>query len=200
MQASAKFRRHGRYMLRGVAAWLRAWLLLLVVLTTAGCAAPADTARPAPASGGGITPESVAENFFEDLGAALQDPALQEETARSYWVERLAAYFAPLERDDQRIALRASLTNFAGDRAQLNPDETLTLELSFDRPVKVSDDGERAMVRLPNGTLNMLIVRMTERGPVTIYEQPIGLDRVIGNPDGLVPTIRIGDRWFLTEG
>ncbi|HMP39425.1 MAG TPA: hypothetical protein PKA05_03510 [Roseiflexaceae bacterium] len=166
------------------------------------CSAAQDQATDLLVSpaGGGISPESVAENFFEDLRSALQDPSLSSEVTQSFWVERLASYFAPSERDAQSIALRASLARFARDRERLGEDEILTLELTFDRPVKVADNGQRAMVQIPNGTLHMLIIRMTERGPLTIYEQPIGLDQVIGNPGGLVPTIRISDRWFLTEG
>jgi hypothetical protein len=46
----------------------------------------------------------------------------------------------------------------------------------------------------------MQISRITDRGAQPYYEQPISLDRIIGRSDGSVPTIRIGGRWFLTEG
>jgi hypothetical protein len=149
---------------------------------------------------GGLTPESVTKGFFADLGQALKDPALANEDARATWVERLAGYFAPNERDSQRVILSDALASFASDRSQLAPDEALTLEIRFDEPRRVSEDGDRVLVQLPNASLFMQISRITDRGAQPYYEQPISLDRIIGRSDGSVPTIRIGGRWFLTEG
>ncbi len=185
-----------------------AWQLLQSLLVIAalmpwlvgcggGASAVIEIQDPA---GGGITPESVVENFFEDLRSALQEPTLVDDTSRSYWVERLTRYFAPEERFAQRIALNASLTRFAADRAKLADDEALSLEMTFDRPIKLSDDGDRAMVQLPNASMLMMIIRNTDRGPVTLYEQPIELRQLIGNSAGLIPTIKLSDRWYLTEG
>jgi hypothetical protein len=151
--------------------------------------------------GGGISPEAVTESFFEDLQRALQDPNLNLEETRSFWAERLAGYFAPAERDVQRIALRRALASFAGGLRQLAADETAIFEFRGFKPVeKVADDGERALVRLPSASISMTLMRTTERGSFVFYEQTIGLSQVIGRPDGTVPVIKIDGRWYLTEG
>lgn len=173
--------------------------MLLLGLLLAGCG---ETEAPREGQLSGINnPESVVVSFFEDLGDALKDPSLGSAERRGYWVDRLAGYFAPNERDDQRLALREALGSFAGDLEQLEADETLTLELrGFERVRKVSEEGERATVQLPEATLYMLITRATESGPVTIYEQPIALSRLIGSAQNTVPLVRVGGRWYLTEG
>ncbi|HWQ14590.1 MAG TPA: hypothetical protein VNL77_17470 [Roseiflexaceae bacterium] len=177
--------------------------LLALALTLAACAStPQAGDAPSQELGGINTPEAVVESFFEDLGDALKDPDLGTRERRAYWVDRLASYFAPTERDDQRLALQEALGNFARDLEGLAPDETLTLELRGFDPVQatISPDGQRATVRLPEATIYMLITKATESGPATIYEQPIGFDRVISNPEKSVPLVRIGGRWYLTEG
>ena len=180
-----------------------AWLLLIsaLFLALAGCGTASDTTAPPEQTGAGdINPEAVAHNFFEDLGAALKDPALAREETRSYWVERLAGYFAPAERDDQRAELRDALASFADGLRQLGPDQTLTLDLHFEGVEKLSDDGTHALVRPINAHITLLIAHTTDRGQVTDYDQQIGLDKIIGRADGALPTVKIGERWFLTEG
>jgi hypothetical protein len=161
-------------------------------------------ARPASddtqAGGGGLSPESVTRGFFEDFGRALKDPDLGKQTVRDVWVERLAGYFAPNERDTQRETIDTALASFADGRAKLAADETLSIEIRFDEPRRLSDGGDQVLVQLPNASIFMQIARLTDHGSVPYYEQPISLDRVIGRADGAVPTIRIGNRWFLTEG
>jgi hypothetical protein len=142
----------------------------------------------------------VTSGFFTDLGHALKDPGLSNTTVRTRWVDQLATYFAPDERDAQRETLDNTLASFADDRAKLAADETLTIEISFDTPRVISNDGQHALVVLPNASIFMQISRITDRGPVPYYEQPISLDRVIGRADGAVPTVKIGNYWFLTEG
>ncbi len=187
---------HGKFL------WIRGarvafgWLVCAIVL--AGCAA---ASTPQQDRSGGFSPESVAQSFFEDLRQALQDPNLRQAETRSIWAERLAGYFAPVERDDQRVALSRALAAFATDLGQLAPDEAVVFELrGFERVEKISDDGQRAVVRLPAASIYMALMRMTDRGPRTFYEQTIGLDRVTGRADGSVPMINIDGRWYLTEG
>ena len=176
-------------------------LASLTLLGSACSGLPAEqTDDTIQSGGGGLSPESVTRGFFQDFGSALKDTNLTDEDARDSWVERLAGYFAPNERDVQRIALSDALYSFASDRARLNPDEELTIEIKFDEPRSISNDGTRALVLLPNASIFMQISKMTDQGPVPYYEQPISLDRVIGRPDGSVPTVKIGSRWFLTEG
>jgi hypothetical protein len=164
-----------------------------------GCAAAPATDEAG--VGGGFSPEAVTESFFEDLQRALRDPNLQQEEARSFWAERLAGYFAPAERDTQRVALRRALASFASGLRQLADDETAIFELRGLQPVeKVADDGERALVRLPSASISMTLVRTTERGSFVFYEQTIGLSQVIGRSDSTVPLVKIDGRWYLTEG
>jgi len=181
-------------------------VMVVLLLMATGCATPAPAA-PTPSAeqeGGVNNPESVVSSFFEDLGEALNDPQLASDERRSYWVEQLAGYFAPNERDDQRLALREALGNFAQDLAQLDAGETLTIEMQgfgFQQGRRtLSADGARATVEFPDATITMLITQAGADGPVTIYEQPIALSRVIGNPTNSVPLVRIGERWYLTEG
>jgi hypothetical protein len=183
----------------------RAALLALLVLLAAlsGCGQVSETPTPAAAESSGVNnPEPVVESFFEDLGAALNDPQLAQTDRRAYWVEQLAGYFAPNERDDQRLALREALGSFAEDLTRLESGEALTIEMhGFAQGRKsLSDDGLRATVELPDATITMLITQASDRGPITIYEQPIALSQVIGSSDNSVPLVRIGGRWYLTEG
>lgn len=170
-----------------------------IVLSLAGCTTGATTDETT--VGGGFSPEVVTESFFEDLQRALQDPNLHQEETRSFWAERLAGYFAPAEREVQRVALQRALASFAGGLRQLADDETAIFEFRGFKPVeKVSDDGERALVRLPSASISMTLMRTTERGSFVFYEQTIGLSEVIGRPDGTVPVVKIDGRWYLTEG
>ncbi|GAB4116472.1 MAG: hypothetical protein OHK0050_22470 [Roseiflexaceae bacterium] len=183
--------------------------MILATLLLTGCgflpgSGSTTTTNEAQSGGGGLSPESVTRGFFEDLGRALKDDNLANEATREGWVERLAGYFAPNERDAQRIALDQALANFANDRAKLADDEVLTIEFRFDEPRRLpatnDQPSDQALVQIPNAIIFMQISRITERGTIPYYEQPISLDRVIGRADGSVPTIRIGNRWFLTEG
>jgi hypothetical protein len=184
------------------ARWSSAIMMALVLLLLASCGAtPGETAAPVEQTGGGgISPEAVTHSFFEDLAAALKDPVLVRDESRSYWVERLSGYFAPNERDDQRELLSNTLASFANGISQLNPDQTLTLDLRFDGVEKVSGDGDSALVRPLRASIYLVIAHTTDRGPITDYDQTISLDTIIGRADGAIPVVRIGDRWFLTEG
>ncbi|MEN9936151.1 MAG: hypothetical protein RLZZ387_2730 [Chloroflexota bacterium] len=183
--------------------WPIAQLTALVLGLTllAGCAEPVELA-----SGSELAdrnnPESVVINYFEDLGRALKDPQLVREERREYWVEQLAGYFAPNERNDQRLALQESLSRFASDVSELAEGETLTLELRGFKQTQrlIAADGQSATIVLPDATVYMLITRASERGPIVVYEQPIEFNRVIGSPTKSVPLVKIGGRWYLTEG
>jgi hypothetical protein len=143
----------------------------------------------------------VVQNFFEDLRLALRDQQqLTNEAKRTQWVERLANYFAPSERDDQRVALSSALDDFVNGLGKLDQNENLTLEVRFDGVEKISDTGDRAMVRPNKGSIYILITRTTNNGVFTLYEDDVPLTKIIGDPDGAVPVIRIGRSWFLTEG
>ena len=172
----------------------------LSLLLLAGCATtPGQSAPEAPAGGGSFSPEAVAQSFFDDLRAALGDPKLADDQQRGAWVERLAGYFAPNERDDQRIALRAALDSFVTGQGQLDPDEDIKLELKIERLEQVEQTNDRATIRPVNGQIHVLITRTTSAGSQNLYEQTVPLEKIIGN-NGTVPVIRIGRSWYLTEG
>jgi hypothetical protein len=181
----------------------RCALLLVTILALyalSACGLGIAPNQGTPSGGGGSSPEQVAQYFFEDLGQALKDPQLSNEDRRDQWVERLANYFAPNERDDQRIALNSALDNFVGGRGKLEQNESLTLNVRFEGVEKVSEDGNRALVRPINGSIYILITRTTENGVFTLYEDTVPFSKIIGDTNGAVPVIRIGRNWFLTEG
>jgi hypothetical protein len=176
-------------------------VVALLVLVACGVS-PAEEVPQATEGGGGISPEAVTLSFFEDLRRALQAPDLANDEVREGWVERLASYFAPNERDDQRVALSDALAGLVAGRGQLQPNEAMTFELRFDRDraEKLSDDGQRAVVRLVNPSLYILITRTTDSGTVVVYEDEVALHQLIGNADGAIPTVKIGRDWYITEG
>lgn len=176
--------------------------LLLVVMLLSACGLPTaeDSAQPAPRADGDISPEAVAQNFFEDLSEALKDPRFGRDEVRSYWVERLSGYFAPDERDDQRTELSNAFNSFADGLRQLTPDQTLSLALTFKGIEKLSEDDSHAFVRPIGAQIDLQIAHTTARGLVIDFDQQIGLEKIIGRPDGSVPTLKVGGRWFLTEG
>jgi hypothetical protein len=111
----------------------------------------------------------------------------------------LAGYFAPNERDDQRIALRAALDSFITGLDKLEPNEDLRLELKIERLEQIEQTGNRATIRPINGAIYVLITRTTSAGVQNLYEETVPLERIIGN-NGAVPVLRIGRSWYLTEG
>ena len=174
--------------------------VLVLLLLLAGCSVtPGPDDTQGTPTGGSFSPEAVAESFFEDLGNALRDEKLADDQQRGAWVERLAGYFAPNERDDQRIALRAALDSFTTGLDKLEPNEHLTLDLKIERLEQVSQAGDRAMIRPVNGAIYVLITRTTSAGIQNLYEETVPLERIIGN-NGSVPVLRIGRSWYLTEG
>lgn len=185
-----------------VSRWLAYFLPILLALALAGCGfVPTETTVQGEQTGGSdLGPDTVARNFFEDLQSALEDPELGSEDNRGQWVERLANYFAPNERDDQRIALRSALDSFVAGQRKLDPNEKMTIELRLDGVETLSESGARALVRPVNGSIYILITRATDTGVATIWEQNEPLAKIVGNPDGAVPVVRIGRTWYLTEG
>jgi hypothetical protein len=181
----------------------------LIIATMLAACGPTPSASPASegdALGGSrISPDVVAQRFFEAFAAALNDPALKDETRRSKLAEQLAEYFAPNERDDQRIAMNLALSNFADGLSRLDAGQTLTLELRITDVRILSEDGDRALVRPVNGTaaasIYLLIAHTDDRGVIIPeFEQEIAFEEMIGRSDGSIPAVKIGDRWYLTEG
>jgi len=176
--------------------WLAA--LLLLCACQSAPSAPSDT--PPSADVRFETPEAVVQNFLKDLSEALRDRRLTDDDARAAMVERLANYFAPNEREDQREAIGRSLSVFAASLAQLKDDQTLVFEVrgisDFRNFKKIADDGQRALIRANGASIYVLIAR----GNLVDFEQEVPLDQIIGRSDGTIPTRKIETSWFLTEG
>lgn len=174
---------------------------LLVVFGLSGCGT--SIAIEQEASLGGGSPEAVAESFFEDLNRALSDPELADSEVNRAWAERLASYFAPSERADQRAAFATTLATYGYRIDQLDANEQFVIEVVYEGIEQIDRDGDRANVRLVEG---MILMRQTrDTGPttqVTVREQERALGEVLGlaSSEGVFPVLRVNGRWFMTEG
>jgi hypothetical protein len=176
------------------------WLAAMLLLCACQSAPPAPSDTPPSADVRFETPEAVVQNFLKDLSEALRDRRLTDDDARAAMVERLANYFAPNEREDQREAIGRSLSVFAASLAQLKDDQTLVFEVrgisDFRNFKKIADDGQRALIRANGASIYVLIAR----GNLVDFEQEVPLDQIIGRSDGTIPTRKIETSWYLTEG
>jgi hypothetical protein len=173
---------------------LRLALLAGLALTLAACAAP-DAADSA--GGGGPTPGGVVESFIEDFNQALQDPRLADSAARRGWAERLAGYFAPSERIDQRAAFNEMLYTFASTAQNPVVGSKVAMAITYTRVELISSGGDRALVRVVDGSFDL---RWFDQKGEVLRERTGGLTEVIGQQSGGLPVLRVGGLWFLTEG
>jgi hypothetical protein len=177
---------------------LLCWAMLLLLPTA--CALPADEES---SDLSGDTPEDVATNFFASLNEALQDPQLTEEQTRRAWAERLANYFAPTERAEQRQALGEMLAYFAADVEQLDNNQQMTLEVDFSGVQVIEPDSlnEHVKVRLTDATIRYRLIQLGENGSRRILrDQQRPLYEVLGQEEETFPVIQVNGRWFITEG
>lgn len=172
-------------------------IIVLLLLALSGCAAfSADISEDAPIGVGRISPEAAVDGFLEDLNRALKDPNLIEVPTQRSWAERLAGYFAPGERVDQRTAFIEMLAGFA-DTVQ-NPllGSKATLEITYSRIELLSRDGNEAMVRAVDGTFELRW--LDDQGEV-LRERTGGFTEVIGQESGGIPVLQVDNLWYLTE-
>lgn len=151
-------------------------------------------------SPGSSTPQDVVEGFFEDFNQALKEMPGSDSVRRRYWADRLAGYFAPLERVDQRDALGLALYTYAMGSQQLGESERLQFDITYSSLELLQSQEDAAQVRLVEGLLRLRIMRIDGESeiPVRIDERPLG--ETIGKPDGIIPLVRVNGRWFLSEG
>ncbi len=150
---------------------------------------------------GGSTPQYVVISFFEDFNKALKESPQSDDVRRRYWTDRLAGYFAPNERVDQREAISLALYTFASGSKQLPEDQRLSLDVSYNNLELVQQETDSARIRLVDGVLRLKITRIAPDGaqiPLRSDERPLG--ETIGQPDDIVPLVRVNGHWFLTEG
>lgn len=167
------------------------WSVLLWLLV--GCGA---TALEEDTGLGGVTPEAVVESFLEDVNAALTDPLLSEATARNVWANRLASYFAPGERADQRLVMQEMLDGFA--RANTQPARGVRAEvvITYDRTRVLQIRESTALVDVVNA---IMTVRWLDNDGNVVLERSGALLQLIGREASGLPVIRVDGRWYLTE-
>jgi hypothetical protein len=146
---------------------------------------------------GGASPEQVVESFLEDLNAALNDPSLDEIEVRRGWAERLAGYFAPSERVDQRIAMGEMLAGFVVTSRQPVVGDRMVMELTYSTVGVLSRTDETALVEVVDGAF---ILRWLNAEGDLLRERTGSVMDIIGQTSGGLPVLRVGAQWFLTEG
>jgi len=167
------------------------WWLGIFLLTGCGAAALEEDVGL-----GGVTPEAVVESFLEDLNTALADPELNVAVARQVWANRLASYFAPGERADQRLAMRELLDGFAGANTRPARGQRAEVVITYDRAGVVRSDDLTALVEVVNAVIT---VRWRDANGEVLLERSSGLLELIGREASGLPVIRVEGRWYLTE-
>lgn len=172
-------------------------LLLLGALSACGAEVAADQSD---AGIGGNLPETVAASFFEDFNSALNDPDLSQGKTQRAWAERLANYFAPVERAGKRRALGRMLASFAYNQRQLGEGQRIVFEITYTNIEVVDRSDDRATVRLLDGKLRLQRVRERDNGDREVLrQQETSLTETLGQTSGVFPVLRVNGRWFMTE-
>ncbi len=173
---------------------------VLLLLVLAGCGAPVADDQDDVGIGGN-SPEAVVESFFEDFNRALQDPKLGDGETNRAWAERLANYFAPIERVRQRTAMIRMLASFAYRQQQIAEGQRLIIEITYTNAEVVERTDDRASVRLIDGKIRFQRVAERENGDRDVLRtQERGLMETLGQTSGVLPVLRVNGRWFMTEG
>lgn len=167
------------------------WLLLALLLSSCSAAALEENVGL-----GGVTPEAVVESFLEDFNAALADPALNEAATRQMWANRLASYFAPSERSDQRLAMRDMLDGFASANTRPARGSRAEVTITYDRTRVLRANDQTALVEVVNA---IITVRWRDSEGNVLLERNGALLRLIGREEHGLPVLRVDGRWYLTE-
>jgi hypothetical protein len=172
--------------------------IALLLLALAACAAPVSDPTADDTSGvGRSSPEAAVDGFLEDLNRALQDPNLGDATTRRSLAERLAGYFAPGERIDQRTAFIDMLAGFADTSQNPVVGAKVSLALTYSRVELLSRTGDKALVRVVDGTFDL---RWLDANGEVVRERTRGLAEVLGQQSDGLPVLRVDALWFITEG
>ncbi|GAB4430014.1 MAG: hypothetical protein OHK0015_14640 [Chloroflexi bacterium OHK40] len=167
----------------------------MLLLPLASCAAPPDEEELI--GRGSPTPQGAVESFLDSLNSALGDPNLADPATRRGWAERLAAYFAPSERADQRAAMGAMLAAFIDSASRPVVGSQVRLEISYSSIELISRQGDEALVRVVDGVITL---RWLDETGEVVRERRSGLTELIGQESGGLPVLRVGSSWYMTEG
>ncbi|MCS6881402.1 MAG: hypothetical protein RMK84_10540 [Oscillochloridaceae bacterium] len=174
----------------------RAWLLLLLLVIL--LLLPACGAEPSEedlVGRGGPTPQAAVESFLATLNEALQAD-LTDETARRGWAERLASYFAPSERADQRIVFSRMLAAYAQSAVRPVYGSTATVQIAYSGTEVIERQSDRALVRVVDGKVTL---QWLDGEGQVVRERTSALATLMGQTEGF-PVVRVGGSWFITEG
>jgi hypothetical protein len=171
--------------------------LLLLIVCSLLLTACGQTVALEETAQGGASPEQVVESFLEDFNAALNDPSLDEPDVRRGWAERLAGYFAPSERIDQRTAMGDMLVGFVASSRQPVVGERMVLELTYSDVEVIDRTDNTALVEITDGAF---LLRWLNAEGEPLRERSGNIMDIIGQTSGGLPVLRVGAQWFLTEG
>lgn len=177
-------------------AWYKHRLMICFIATLLTSCAAAPDPTQSRSVGGGLNGVVVTQNFFEDFDKALKDPQIQDKAARKRWVDTLADYFAPAERDEQHDAIATMLESYVVElKNEVAPGEQFQIELKWDDFRQSEVHGNRTLVKVVNGRIHWQVLR----DGYLIDEQETPLGQIIGRDDNTVPTVQVGNTWYLTE-
>ncbi len=175
-------------------------LLPVCIVLLAACGVPMEI-ETNPASIGGANPEETVVEFFTHFNEALRDPELSEETTRRAYAERLASYFTPSERVDQRYVLGQMLAEYAARLEEIDQQQEITLEVTYEGVRVRLQDEDEATVHLLDGALHFRRVYVAENGYRSVLrDDQFAINEAVGlGENNGFPVLRVGERWFLTE-
>lgn len=174
----------------------RTWLLpLLLVILLLLPACGSELSEEDLVGRGGPTPQAAVESFLATLNEALQAD-LADETARRGWAERLASYFAPSERADQRIVFSRMLAAYVQSAARPVYGSTATVQITYTGTEVIERQGDRAVVRVVDGQVTL---QWLDGEGQVVRERTSALTALMGQTEGF-PVLRVGGSWFITEG
>ncbi|MFV9507311.1 MAG: hypothetical protein AB4911_22395 [Oscillochloridaceae bacterium umkhey_bin13] len=192
-----------------IVTWLLGTVLLAALLSACGGGSagggPAPTATPVP-----IPPEERVKSFFDTFSQAINDPEISDPARQTEWVEQLAAYAAPAERDAVKEELTASLAEFTGmDLGALTgqPDLDARIEITFNitETRMVSETADQAIVEVVDGIVSMKpvgadVAQLGEMAAMMTQDLPISdFFADTGNEDRQIELVKVDGVWYLVN-
>lgn len=128
---------------------------LMVALVLAACGGAATP----PAE----TPEDRVKSFFATFSDAINDPEISDAAKQAEWVDRLVAFAPPDDQAGARESIQTALSEFgsfniAEMMGQPDLDVRMDVRFAITETQLVSEEGNRAVVEVVNGTITMQVV------------------------------------------